>query len=219
MSSSPTVVSRALSDYVAAHAAPEDALLRELKEEAAREGVPAIWISPEQGALMEVLLRLSGAREVVEVGTLVGYSAIRMARALPAGGRVRTIELDPRHADLAERFVARSDVAGKVEVLRGAGADLLPTLASDSADAAFVDADKVGYPLYLEECLRIVRPGGLVMVDNAFAFGRVLEEAPGGDEGESVRAIRAFNDRLAADGRVDAVIVPVGDGLWVAVRR
>lgn len=202
--------------YIAEHTIREDAFLRELKAAALADGIRPIWIAPEQAAFMRILLGLAGAREVVEVGTLAGYSAIAMARALPPGGRVRTIELDPKHADFAERWIAKSDVAGRVEVHRGAALDVLPRFAADSADAAFVDADKGNYPAYLRECLRIVRPGGLVMADNALAFGQLLDPDPADRE---VPAVRAFNDLVAATPALEAVIVPLGDGVWVGRRR
>ncbi|MBM3791207.1 MAG: SAM-dependent methyltransferase, partial [Acidobacteria bacterium] len=147
--------------------------------------------------------------------TLAGYSAIWMARALPAGGRVRSIEISGKHADFAERWIARSDVAGRILVHRGAGKDILPKLPADSADASFLDADKANYPLYLRESLRIVRRGGLVMVDNAFAFGQLLEERPSRAD---VEAVRAFNEAMAGEKALHSVIVPVGDGLWVGVK-
>jgi len=216
MSEISSFISAECSQYLAAHTAQEDQFLRDLKEEAKAAGIPAIWISPAQASFMQILLKLCAAREVVEVGTLAGYSAISMARALPAGGRVRTIEINPRYADFTERWVARSDVAGKVSVCRGSGVDVLATFASDSADAAFVDADKPGYPLYLRECLRIVKTGGLVMVDNAFAFGQLLDDKPADPE---VPAIRAFNDQMAAVSALHSIIVPLGDGLWVGVKK
>jgi predicted O-methyltransferase YrrM len=202
--------------YLAERTAQEDDFLRNLKAAARKAGIPAIWISPEQASFMQILLKLIEAREVIEVGTLAGYSAITMARALPEGGRVRTIELLPLHADFAESWAARSDVAGRVEVYRGAGREILPSFAADSADAAFLDADKASYPLYLEESLRIVRTGGLIMVDNAFAFGQLFDAKPTDRE---VAAVRAFNDIMAANERVQGIIVPIGDGLWVAVKR
>ena len=202
--------------YVAERTVREDAFLADLKRAAVAEGIPAIWIAPEQASFMQILLRLARAREVVEVGTLAGYSAIAMARALTKDGRVRTIELEKKHADFAERWVAKSDVAGRVEVHRGAGMEVLPGFAADSADAAFLDADKGSYPRYLAECLQIVRRGGLIMVDNAFAFGELFNEAPGDRE---VGAMRAFNDHMAKVESLQSVIVPLGDGLWVGVRR
>jgi predicted O-methyltransferase YrrM len=129
---------------------------------------------------------------------------------------VRTIEVRPEHAEFARKWIADSDVAGKVEVHEGPGVEVLPGFADGSADAAFLDADKVSYPHYLRECLRIVRSGGLILVDNALAFGRLLDTE---DQTESVSAIRAFNDLMASHEGLQGVIVPLGDGLWVAVKR
>lgn len=213
MSESPTVHTAALMSYVAAHAPREDPFLRDLHAASKAAGFPPISIASEQAQFMQLLLRAARAREVVEVGTLGGYSAISMARGLLEGGRVRTIEIDPVRAAFAREWASRSDVAGRVEVLEGPGAKVLPTLAAGSADAAFLDADKESYPIYLEECRRIVRPGGLIMVDNAFAFGHLLD--PDEDD-PSVVAIRAFNEQMKAARDLQGVIVPLGDGLWVA---
>jgi predicted O-methyltransferase YrrM len=215
MSEIPTLVSANLFQYVAAHTVQEDDFLRDLKREAKAAGIPPIWISPEQGSFVQILLKLVEARDVVEVGTLAGYSAIVMARALPEGGRVRTIEINQRYADFAQRRVEKSDVAGRVTVHRGAGMDILPTLPADSADVAFIDADKAGYASYVQESLRIVRRGGLIMVDNAFAFGQLLDEHPTDPE---VSILRAFNESMAQIKALQSIIVPIGDGLWVAVK-
>lgn len=201
--------------YIRAHTTREDGFLAELRAAAAESGIPAIWISPEQGALMQILLRLAGAREVVEVGTLAGISAIWMARALPVDGRVRTIELEPAHANFAESWITRSDVAGRIEVHRGDAREVLPRFADGSADAMFLDADKVGYATYLDHALRIVRPGGLILVDNALAFGQLLDPDV---RDESVEAIRAINARIASEPRLTGTLVPIGDGMWVAIR-
>lgn len=202
--------------YVAAHTIPEDAFLTGLRREAVAEGIPEIEISFAQASFMQILLKLCGARELVEVGTLAGYSAIALARALPEAGRVWTIEVDGTHAAFARRKVSESDVADRIEVLEGDARTVLPEFASESADAAFIDADKINYPAYFEQCLRIVRPGGLVMVDNALAFGQLLDESP---EDVDVPHIRAFNDSLVGDERVHAFLVPVGDGCWVARKK
>jgi predicted O-methyltransferase YrrM len=138
-----------------------------------------------------------------------------MARALPTEGRVRTIEFNPKHADFAESRFKRSDVAGRIELFRGAGMDVLPRFATDSADAAFLDADKASYGAYLKECLRIVRLGGLILVDNAFAFGQLFDEKPTDREAP---AVREFNEIMAREKRLASVIVPLGDGLWVGVK-
>lgn len=216
MSNQSTLVTAEHFAYIAAHTTPDDSFLADLKRAAAKEGIPPINIAPEQAAFMQIILKLAKARDVVEVGTLGGYSAIAMARALPAGGRVRTIELSPKHAAFARAWVAKSDVADRVEVIEGAGKDVLPTLPANSADAAFLDADKAGYPFYLEECLRIVRAGGLILVDNAFAFGQLFDVNPTDREAP---AVKAFNEIMAREKRVQSVIVPIGDGLWVGIRK
>ena len=200
--------------YLAERTRSEPALLSELKRAAEAEGIPAIWISPEQASFMQILLKLAKAKEVIEVGTLAGYSAIAMAQALPKDGRLRTIEIEERFADFAEQWIARSEVQARVEVHRGAGADVLAGFEDRSADAAFLDADKAGYPVYLRHAMRILRPGGLLMVDNAFAFGQLFDEVPTDPE---VGAVRDFNDLMARTTGLHGMIVPVGDGLWVAV--
>ncbi len=216
MSKDAPVVSAELFRYIAERTPADDDFLRGLRASAEAMGIPSIAISAVQASLMQIMLRAAGAREVVEVGTLAGYSAIQMARALPDGGRVRTIELSPKHADFAEAWIARSDVMDRVVVLRGAGADVLATFEDDSADAAFIDADKPGYPRYLEESLRIVRRGGLIMVDNAFAFGQLLDEHPTDPD---VPVVREFNEFIARERRLQSVIVAVGDGMWIGVKR
>ncbi len=200
--------------YLASHTAQDDELLRNLKIEARRQEIPPIWIAPEQGSFIQLLLKIAHAREVVEIGTLAGYSAIWMARALPSEGHLRTIEVSSRHADFAEGWIAKSDVAERVKVFRGSGAEILPRFDADSADAAFIDADKAGYPIYLRECLRIVRRGGIIMADNAFGFGRLFDAK---DEGAS--AIRRFNEIIAKETSLQSIIVPLGDGLWVGQKR
>ena len=217
MSSTSTAVSAEHFAYLAAHTRPEDEFLQSLKAAARARGIPEIWISPEQANLMQILLKSAGARRVLEVGTLAGCSAIAMARALPArthGGWLQTIELDPARAAFAREWVARSDVADRIEVLEGDAREILERLAPATYDAAFLDADKQGYGHYLERCQLLVRPGGLILVDNAFAFGQILDRRAKDPE---VAAVRAFNDRMASTHGLHGVIVPIGDGLWVAV--
>ena len=215
MSEQPTVVTDAHFRYLTERTTPEDDFLRKLRVAASNAGIPAISIGPAQAAFMQILLRAAKARHVVEVGTLAGYSAIAMARALPPDGRLLTIEVDPKHAAFARKWVAKSDVAGKVAVHLGNGIDVLRTIPDRSADACFLDADKASYRAYLDECLRILRPGGLVMADNAFAFGQLLDEHP---TDRDVPAVRAFNDHVPTVKGLQSVIVPLGDGLWVGVK-
>ena len=214
MSSSSTPATGQHFEYLAARTKQEPALLGELRAAALEEGLPPIWISPEQASLLQILLRLKGAREVVEVGTLGGYSAIAMAQALPEGGRLRTIEIDAKHADFARRWAERAGLGHVIEVVNAPGAEALPAIPDRSVDAVFLDADKGGYAGYLEEAKRFLVPGALVLVDNAFAFGQLFDAAPTDRE---VGAVRAFNDHMAAQTDVHAIIVPMGDGLWVGV--
>ncbi len=213
MSEISTPVSVEHFQYLAARTVQEDDFLRELKNQARRHGIPPIWIAPEQGSFMQLLLKISRAREVIEVGTLAGYSAVWMARGLPIGGRLRTVEASAAHADFAEQWISRSDVKDRISVFRGKGEKILPQFKTNSADAAFIDADKEQYPLYFREALRIVRPGGIIMADNAFGFGRLFDAK---DPGAS--AMRTFNEIIAKEKSLQSIIVPVGDGLWVGLK-
>ncbi|HVP15378.1 MAG TPA: O-methyltransferase [Terriglobales bacterium] len=216
MSDEPTIVTEALARYLAARTQRDDAFLTALKRAARDAGFPPIWIAPEQASFLAIVLRLAGARSVIEIGTLAGYSAITMARALPAEGRVDTIEIDARRAAFAREWIARSDVAERIVVHHGAGAAILPRFAAGSADACLLDADKASYAAYLAECLRILRPRGLILADNAFGFGRVLDEQA---RDPDVLAVRAFNERMASTPGLRSVIVPLGDGLWLGMKE
>lgn len=202
------------SDYLAALFAPEDATLLALREEADRSGLPPISISPDEGRLLQVLLRAVGARRVLEVGTLGGYSAIWMARALPADGSLLTLEIEPSHAEFARRHLARAGVADRVEVRVGRALELLPALDGERFDAVFLDADKEPLPTYFDWALRLLRPGGLLIADNALWAGRVLDERV---DDEATRAVREFNRRLATDPRVTGIVVPTHDGVGIGV--
>lgn len=212
MSASPTVVTAEHFAYLAQRTRGDDPFLTELRAAATEAGIPPIWIEPAQASFLQILVKAAGARRVVEVGTLAGSTAIALARSLPADGHLTTVELEPRHADFAESWIARSDVADKITVVRGRAQEVLPGLPDDAFDVMLLDADKSGYSVYLREGLRLLRSGGLFLADNAFAFGQLFHETP--TDGE-VGAVRAFNDELAAERRVHAVIVPLGDGVWV----
>lgn len=216
MSNVSSSVDAALFRYVSEHARREDALLTALRAAAAVAGIPPISIAPEQGAFVQVLFRLVRVREAVEVGTLAGYGAIWMARGLEPGGRLRTLEIDPQRVAFAREWIGRSEVADRVEVILGPAGDTLAALEAGSLDAMLLDADKSGYPAYLDQARRLLRPGGLLLADNAFAFGELLAADPHDRE---VPAVRAFNELLAADEDFEAVIVPLGDGIWTGVRR
>ncbi|HEX5050875.1 MAG TPA: class I SAM-dependent methyltransferase [Planctomycetota bacterium] len=212
MSKASTPVDEDLFAFIAAATIPEDALLHDLRTAAAAAGLPEIHIAPEQAAFLQLLVRAAGVRTLVEVGTLGGYSAIAMARGLPADGRVITHEIDGHHAAFAREWIARSDQRGKIEVRLGDAADTLATLAAASADAMFLDADKTGYVTYLEHAMRILRPGGILLADNVLAGGDVARGTA-----ETPVAIRNFLDAARAAG-VRSVIVPLGDGCFFGVR-
>ena len=217
MSSSQTPVTPALQRYCEEHARGDDEFLRALVADAHRRGLPAIWISPAQACFMALLLRATGARRVLEVGTLGGYSAIAMARALPADGEVVTVEAQPHHADFAREWIARSDVAGRISVITGRAAEILPALpANPPFDAVFLDADKGNQLLYVREAARLLRRNGLLLVDNAFAFGQLLDPHPSDPD---VGAVRTSNASLARNPDFEGIIVAIGDGLWCATRR
>jgi predicted O-methyltransferase YrrM len=202
------------SDYLAALFAPEDATLLALREEADRSGLPPISISPDEGRLLQVLLRAVGARRVLEVGTLGGYSAIWMARALPANGHLLTLEIEPAHAEFARRHLARAGVAERVEVRVGRALDLLPALDGEQFDAVFLDADKEPLPTYFDWALRLLRSGGVLIADNALWGGRVLD---GRVDDDATRAVREFNRKLATDPRVIGIVVPTHDGVGIGI--
>ena len=205
-----------LSDYIVTLFAPEDELLAALREEADRTGLPTTAISADAGRFLQVLLRSIGARLVLEVGTLGGYSAIWMARALPADGRLVTIERDDRHAVFAERYLERAGLSGVVSIRRGRALDVLPSLDGEEFDFVFLDADRAPLATYFDWAVRLTRPGGLVVVHNVLLGGRVADREGKGDD-DDLRAVRAFNARLAADRRVTSILVPAYDGFAVAV--
>lgn len=196
----------------------EDELLVSLRREAVEAGLPEIQISPEQGAFMQVLLRGMGARRVIEVGTLGGYSAIVMARALPADGELVTIERDPLRAEFARNQIERAGLSGVARVLVGSGADVLERELAGSGpyDFAFLDADKPGYVRYLELIYPMMRSGGLIAGDNALAWGRIAEADV---DDESVRGMQAFNQAVAQHPGLQGCLVPIGDGMCIGVVR
>lgn len=189
------------------HASHDAALARAF---AVPDGMPAIQVGPSEGRLLYLLMKMIGARKVVEVGTLAGYSAIQMARALPADGQLWTVEYEPKHAEVARGNIAAAGLASRVTVVVGAGRDVLPTL-KGPIDAVFIDADKGNYDFYGQWAIEHVRPGGLVIGDNTYLFGKLLEDS------DTARAMRRFHEAIAA--ACESVCVPTPDGLVVGIKK
>jgi predicted O-methyltransferase YrrM len=206
---------RECEDYVAGLFAPEDEVLTDLRRAMRESGLPEIFISPAEGRLLQVLLKGIGARKAVELGTLGGYSAIWMARALPTDGLLITIERERERADLARHYLARAGVGDRVEVRIGEARELLEQIGPEGPfDAVFIDADKESYPAYLEWCSANIRRGGLVIADNAFKDGDVLETE---SDDPAVLGIQEFNRRVARDPRFTSIVVPIRDGVAIAL--
>jgi caffeoyl-CoA O-methyltransferase len=204
--------------YLVSHGSPPDEVQRELIEETRRlGGISLMQIAPEQGAFMTLLARVIGARRAVEVGTFTGYSALCIARGLPEDGHLLCCDVSAEWTAIARRYWDRDGVGKRIELRLGPAADTLRALPPDPLlDLAFIDADKPSYPVYYQEILRRLRPGGLILVDNVLWMGRVAD--PNADD-EHTRAIRRFNDQVAADPRVDCVMLPVADGLTLLRKR
>lgn len=209
-----TTYNDSLSAYINATFAQEDDALRWIREQISARGLPEIAISAEEAAFLRLMVAASGARRAVEVGTLGGYSGAWIARALPQDGRLVTIEVDPQHAGLARESFQRAGVADKVEVRVGDASEVLPGLSGEGPfDFVFIDADKGGYPAYLDWALENTASGGLIAAHNAFAFGGQVADEQIDDP--DVEIIRQFNRKLADDPRVTATIFPAGDGIVV----
>jgi len=206
--------------YLAAHGARETAAQKALRRETARLPQAQMQIGAEQGALMQILVRLMGARRCLEIGTFTGYSALAVALALPPGGRIVCCDLSESWTAIARRYWKRAGVARKIDLrLAPALATLDRLLAEGCAgqfDFAFIDADKSNYLNYYERCLRLVRRGGLILADNTLWGGSVADPR---NRTVDTRAIRAFNRKLLRDARVDMALLPVGDGLTLARKR
>jgi predicted O-methyltransferase YrrM len=200
--------------YIRELFAVEDAALEAARARHETEGLPAIHISPDEGKLLFVLLRSVGARRVLELGTLGGYSGVWLARALPEDGRLTTIECDPKHAAAARQAFADAGVSDKIELLEGDAREILAGLAP-GFDAVFVDADKEPMAHYYQESMRLLEVGGLLLCDNAVYHDRVADPT---DDADDVRGVREFNRLGSTDDRLAATIIPIRDGLLVGVK-
>jgi predicted O-methyltransferase YrrM len=219
MSVKSSFIDPAIAAYVVRTAVREDPALRELREETSRHPHGFMAIGPEQGAFMQLLARTIGARRYLEIGVFTGYSSLAMALALPRDGYVLACDVSDEYTQTARRYWKAAGIEGKIDLRLGPALETLARLRDDRLapfDIAFIDADKTNVESYYESALELIRPGGLVLVDNALRDGRVLDPQP--DDRETL-AIDALNLRAGADERVDAALLTIGDGLLIARKR
>jgi caffeoyl-CoA O-methyltransferase len=206
--------------YIRSVGLHEDADLAALREETAHHPHAMMQIAPEQGAFMGLLVRLLGARKTLEIGVFTGYSAMVVAKAMGPGGKVLALDVSEEYTAVARRHWAKAGIADRIELrIRPAAEslkELLETGAADTFDFAFIDADKTNYGTYYEYALKLVRPGGLIAIDNVLWNGQVIDRS---DDSADTVAIRALNKKVHEDKRVEAVLVPIADGLTLALKR
>lgn len=210
----------ALHAYLQAHSLREHPALAGIRAATASHPLAVMQIAPEQGQFMALLVQLIGARRALEVGTFTGYSALAVALALPAGGELVACDVSEEFTAVGRPYWAQAGVAHKIDLRLGPAVETLDSLlgdgAADTFDFAFIDADKVNYDNYYERALRLVRPGGLIAIDNVLWSGRVAD--PAVDDADT-RALRALNAKLRDDERIMLAMLPVADGLTLALRR
>lgn len=209
-----------LYNYLLSVSLREPEILRKLRQETASHPHSGMQISPEQGQFMSLLVQLIGAKKTLEVGVFTGYSSLSVALALPADGKIIACDVSEEFTAIARRYWQEAGVSDKIE-LRLAPAletldQLLATGQAETYDFAFIDADKENYDIYYERSLQLVRPGGLIAIDNVLWSGQVAEKQ---NQDESTQAIRALNEKLHHDERVTLSLVPIADGLTLAIKR
>ncbi len=209
------LVAREAEEYAAVHTSPMSPLLEEIEQfTLTRTPYPSMLTGRVEGRLLQLVVQLAGVRNIVDIGTFTGYSALAMAEALPPGGRVLTIDHDPEHAGIARDFFNRSPEKDKIDLRLGDALDILESLPDGQTDLVFIDADKRDYIAYYEESMRILRNGGLILADNALWYGRVFNP-----QDDDSRAVAAFNERVNADGRAEKLFLTIRDGIYLVRKR
>ena len=218
MSSRPTPISNDIYNFLLENYSSEDEFLRQLKLDAAKEGIPEICISPEQGKFLQFFLKAINAKYVVEIGSLAGYSAITMARALPEDGKLIAVEMNKKHADFIERKVEEAGLEKVIEVVNQDGKSFYESYNPDyELDFVFIDADKRGYVNYMNKSTPLLRKGGILCADNALAFGYIAGGEPEEDK-RSVEALRDFNQQFLNNKNYDHCLATLGDGMAMGVK-
>jgi predicted O-methyltransferase YrrM len=211
---------RPLRSYLGSIAPDEPEIFRRLRGETASHPRAIMQIPPEQGQLMALLVRAIAAKKTLEIGVFTGYSSLAVALALPEDGRVTALDASEEYTAVARRYWREADVDYKVDLRIGPAVESLEQLLREGSDGsydfAFIDADKVNYDVYYEQCLRLLRPGGLMAVDNVLQNGNVYDPS---DRSETVEAVRALNRKIKTDVRVQAVVLPLADGVTLALKK
>jgi caffeoyl-CoA O-methyltransferase len=209
------MVAREAEEYAAEHTTPMSALLEEIETYTLTEtAFPGMLTGRVEGRFLQTIVQLSGARHIVDIGTFTGYSALAMAEVLPAEGEVLTIEHNADHARKAQGFFVRSPMESKIMLRSGEAVEILKSLPNAKTDLVFIDADKQNYSTYYEEAVRILRPGGLILADNALWYGRIFD--PKDDDS---RAMAAFNELVKEDKRVEKLFLTIRDGIYLIRKR
>jgi len=219
MSTRSFLIPSPLSQYVSENWVDEPEVLQELRAETATRENSDLQISPEQGQFLTVLVKAIGAKRTLDIGVFTGYSSTVVALALPEDGKVVACDVSDEYTRIAQQYWAKAGISRKVDLRLGPALETLDRLVQDgwsnTFDFAFIDADKTNYLGYFERCLDLIRPGGVIAADNVLWSGRIADPA---DRGEGTEHIREFNRKVRADTRVAASLVPLGDGLTVAVK-
>lgn len=209
-----------LYDYLLSVSLREPDILRQLRQETTRHSLAVMQIAPDQGQFMALLVQLLGATKTLEIGVFTGYSTLCVALALPPTGKIVACDVSEEYTRVARRYWQKAGVADKIDLRLAPALETLDQLLTDGQaetfDFAFIDADKVNYEGYYERSLQLIRPGGLIAIDNVLWFGRVTDPQ---DQDKSTLAIRAFNEKLHHDERVSLSLVPIADGLTLALKR
>jgi predicted O-methyltransferase YrrM len=221
MSNKSILVTDTIYDYILSSSLREREVLKQLREETARHVHRSMQIAPEQGQFMALLVELIGARNILEVGVFTGYSSTCLALALPPDGQITACDISEEFTAVARRYWNQAGIANKIDLRLAPALDTLDSLIvegrSGSYDLAFIDADKANYDGYYERALALLRVGGLLLVDNVLWSGKVIEDAASGDA--DTAAIRALNEKIHADPRVSISLLPIADGLTLALKR